>query len=103
MNDASSKIGTIPIPPPGQTSRIATIDVARGIAVLGIFTINLPDMAYPEDLVLYPGPPGVTGGIDRWILFLSEVFFSGKMRGLFACIFGISATLLVEKLIQIYI
>ena len=82
------------------SSRIETIDAVRGIALLGIFVINLPDMAYPEDLVLYPGPPGVLGTLDQWALVLSEAFFSGKMRGLFALIFGISAALYLEKLRQ---
>ena len=82
------------------SSRIETIDAVRGIALLGIFVINLPDMAYPEDLVLYPGPPGVLGTLDQWALVLSEAFFSGKMRGLFALIFGISAALYLDKVRQ---
>jgi len=81
-----------------QPSRAAAIDVARGIAVLGIFTINLPDMGYPEDLVFNPDPTGLGGIVDYWVLLLSETFFAGKMRGLLAIIFGISAALFVTKL-----
>ncbi len=31
-----------------QTHRIRIIDIIRGVAVLGIFTMNLSAMAYPE-------------------------------------------------------
>ncbi len=92
----------MPTPSPKQVPRIATIDIVRGIAVLGIFTINLPDIAYPEDLVLYPDPAAQGGTIDYCILLLSEILFSGQMRGLFAINFGVSATLFVEKLCKKY-
>lgn len=85
---------------PQTRSRIQTIDAVRGVALLGIFVINLPDMAFPEDLVLYPGSPGVLGTLDHWTLVLSEALFSGKMRGLFALIFGISAALYLDKIRQ---
>jgi len=49
---------------------------------------------------LYPDPAGQGGTIDYCIMLLSEILFSGKMRGLFALIFGVSATLFVEKLCQ---
>lgn len=78
-------------------ARVEAIDAVRGVALLGIFVINLPDMAYPEDLVLFSRPPGVANALDRWILILSEVFFSGKMRGLFALIFGASAALYFKR------
>ena len=80
-----------------KSVRVEAIDAVRGVALLGIFVINLPDMAYPEDLVLFSGPPGVVNTVDRWNLILSEVFFSGKMRSLFALIFGASAALYFER------
>lgn len=81
-----------------STERVVALDAIRGIAVLGIFAINLSDMAYPEDLALQADPTGKGGLIDYWILSLSEALFSGKMRGLFAVLFGISAALIVSGL-----
>jgi uncharacterized membrane protein YeiB len=37
----------MPKPSTKYVPRIATIDIVREIAVLGIFTIILPDIAYP--------------------------------------------------------
>ena len=85
-----------------SASRVATLDIVRGIALLGIFTINLPDMAYPEDLVLYPDGTANGGALDYWVLLLSEILFAGKMRALFAVAFGASAVLFVESLARTY-
>lgn len=85
---------------PARAPRVESIDAVRGIALLGIFVINLPDMAYPEDLALFPAAPGVVSALDHWTLVLSEILFSGKMRGLFAVIFGVSAALYFDRIRQ---
>jgi uncharacterized protein len=78
--------------------RIRIIDIVRGVAVLGILTMNIPDMAYPEDLVLDFRATDPDRGRDYLTAFVSEVLFSGKMRGLFTLLFGVSAILLIERL-----
>lgn len=77
--------------------RIQIIDIVRGVAVLGILSINLPDMAYPQDLVLdFPATdPGK--GWDYWTGMGSEILVAGKMRGLFTLLFGVSSILIVER------
>jgi len=82
----------------GQTQRIRSIDIIRGIAVLGIFTMNAADMAYPQDLVLDFHAADPARGGNYWVAFTSEVLFSGKMRGLFTLLFGVSSVLIVERL-----
>jgi len=82
----------------GQTQRIRSIDIVRGIAVLGIFTMNAADMAYPQDLVLDFRATDPDMGWNYWVAFTSEVLFSGKMRGLFTLLFGVSSVLIVERL-----
>jgi uncharacterized membrane protein YeiB len=74
----------------GHTQRIRIIDIIRGVAVLGIFTMNAADMAYPEHFVLdfHAADPG--GGWNYQVAFISELLFSGKMRGLFTLLFGLA-------------
>ena len=36
-----------------SSHRIRIIDIVRGVAVLGIFAINIQEMAFPEDLAFY--------------------------------------------------
>lgn len=82
----------------GQAQRIRIIDIIRGVAVLGILTINIPDMAYPEDLVLAFHVTDPERGWNYWAGFISEVLFAGKMRGLFTLLFGVSSILIIENL-----
>lgn len=86
--------GTSTVP----TERIRTIDIVRGIAVLGILTINVSDMAYPEDLVLAFDVIDPERGWNFWTGLSLEVLFSGKMRGLFTVLFGVSSVLIIERL-----
>lgn len=81
-----------------QTHRIRIIDIVRGVAVLGIFTMNAPDMAYPEDLVLDFNTTDPDRGWDYWTGVILEILFAGKMRGLFTLLFGVSSVLIIEKL-----
>ena len=78
--------------------RIRVIDVTRGAAVLGIFVINVQDMAFPESLAFYlhrdsPGPE-----LNKYIGLFFEIFFYGKMLGLFSVLFGVSSVLIMERL-----
>ena len=78
--------------------RIRTIDIVRGVAVLGIFAINIQEMAFPEDLAFY------FQFIDRGQYFSNfigislEILLYGKMRGLFAILFGASSMLVIQTL-----
>lgn len=81
-----------------QTQRIRIIDIVRGVAVLGIFTMNMPDMAYSEDLVLDFRAADPERCWNYWAAIISEILFSGKMRGLFTLLFGVSSVLIIEKI-----
>lgn len=82
--------------------RIPIIDVVRGIAVLGILTINIVDMGYPADLALAFHVTDPERGWNFWTGFGVEALFAGKMRGLFTLLFGVSSILIVEKLSRRY-
>jgi uncharacterized protein len=81
-----------------QLQRIRIIDIVRGVAVLGIFTINAADMAYPQDLVLDFHFTGISDSRDSYVAVAFEVLFAGKMRGLFTLLFGVSSVLIIDRL-----
>lgn len=81
-----------------QPDRIPMIDIIRGVAVLGILTINVPDMAYPQDLALAFAATDPGRSWNYWTGLSLEVLFSGKMRGLFTVLFGVSSVLIIERL-----
>jgi uncharacterized protein len=80
-------------PPP----RIATLDILRGVAVMGILAMNIMGFAMPEAAYLNPEAYGSEGPADYASWALSFVFIDGKMRGLFSFLFGASMLLVIEK------
>lgn len=77
--------------PVETAGRIASLDVMRGLAVLGILAINvvsfgLPFMVY-SDPSLSPFPVTGANAVARWIV---DVFFHQKFITLFSMLFGAS-------------
>ncbi|RVQ65983.1 DUF418 domain-containing protein [Croceicoccus ponticola] len=78
-------------------ARIGVIDLARGFAVLGILVINVTTMAGPGIAATTPNWHGHAAPGD-WVTFLlTWLFFEGKMRALFATLFGVSLALFLDR------
>ncbi|MBF5091509.1 DUF418 domain-containing protein [Novosphingobium sp. NBM11] len=96
MTDHASDQSASPASPSrGDPSRIAAIDFVRGIAVLGILTINITGFWGPTLASFSPALPRVEPGADAWFA-LSFLLFEGKMRALFTLLFGASMMLFIE-------
>jgi uncharacterized protein len=80
-------------PPP----RIATLDIVRGVAVMGILAMNIVAFAMPPAAYINPNAYGTQSGWDMASWAFSFVFVDGKMRGLFSFLFGASLLLVIEK------
>lgn len=75
--------------------RIAAIDFVRGVALLGILTINVTGFWGPTLACFSPHLPRVEPGGDAWFL-IAFVLFEGKMRALFTLLFGASMLLFID-------
>lgn len=76
--------------------RIATLDLVRGVAVMGILAMNIVGFAMPSQAYSNPvAYGGSTSDIVTW--FVSFVFVDGKMRGFFSFLFGASMLLVIER------
>ena len=78
-----------------QTERIQTLDILRGVALLGILSINiltfgLSGAALPQ---LIRGPHDS----NYWLYILISCLFAGKMRALFSMLFGAGVILFLVK------
>ena len=73
---------------PHPDDRIAGLDLARGIAVLGILTMNIIVFAGPGVAVSLPSYQGTASTLDEMLFAIGWVFFDGKMRALFTILFG---------------
>lgn len=94
--------------PPGDAvtrgERLPMLDVLRGVALLGILVVNVDDWYAPEWLkdvpfaVPVPAFVGWHAHLDIVILCLKWLFVEGKMRGLFATLFGAGVVLLTDRI-----
>ncbi len=76
-------------------SRIEAVDFLRGVAVLGILTINVTGFWGPSLATFSPAIPRVEPGGATWFGF-AFVVFEGKMRALFSLLFGVSMVLFAQ-------
>jgi uncharacterized protein len=83
----------------GATSpdRIRTLDLIRGVAVLGILAVNIASFAAPNSAGFSPNLPQPGSTSDNWSFAFTLVFFEGKMRALFSILFGASLLLFIER------
>ena len=81
------------LPPP----RIATLDIVRGVAVMGILAMNIVAFAMPFNAYMNPTAYGMEGTADYVSWLFSFIFIDGKMRGLFSFLFGASMLLVIER------
>jgi uncharacterized protein len=80
-----------------QTDRIATLDLVRGVAVMGILAMNIVAFAMPMAAYINPLAYGSEGPVDFASYAFSFVLIDGKMRGLFSFLFGASMLLVIER------
>ncbi len=84
-------------PGAGEAGRIVTLDVIRGVAVMGIFSVNVIGFAMIEAAYLNPAAYGGHGGADLALWAANMALIDGKMRTLFSMLFGASMLLVIER------
>ncbi|KHK93622.1 membrane protein [Novosphingobium malaysiense] len=77
--------------------RLATLDLIRGVAVLGILAINIAGFAGPMASLTSPNLPHPVSAADEAAYAFSFLFFEGKMRALFSLLFGAGLVLFWER------
>src|SRR6478752_1277290 len=77
--------------------RIVTLDIIRGVAVMGIFSVNVIAFAMIEAAYFNPPAYGGDTGADLALWAANMVVIDGKMRSLFSMLFGASMLLVIER------
>ncbi|TDH20680.1 DUF418 domain-containing protein [Segetibacter sp. 3557_3] len=78
---------TVTTKPVDSADRLQTVDMIRGVALLGILMMNIPGFGIHWS-VYDPILKGSPRNADYITLEVVETFFSGTMRGLFSMLFG---------------
>src|ERR1043165_5744789 len=84
--------------PLDATGRIRSLDILRGVAVLGIFAMNIRNFALPLqqfDNPAFPTPPLRTA--DAWAWGLTNLLFEDKMIAIFSILFGAGIVLMPAR------
>ena len=77
--------------------RIVTLDIIRGIAVMGIFSVNVVAFAMIESAYFNPAAYGTRSSADLFVWGANMLVIDGKLRSLFSMLFGASMLLVIER------
>ena len=90
--DAGTTIDT-----PASSTRLATLDFIRGVAVLGILATNILQLANLPGAHRWLPLIGEPALADKILWALNYLFVDGKLRGLFAMLFGAGLVLFMDR------
>src|SRR4030095_6461921 len=79
------------------TDRIFSLDMIRGVAVMGIFSVNIIAFAMIEAAYFNPPAYGGWHGANLGLWATNMLVIDGKMRTLFSMLFGASTLLVIER------
>lgn len=80
-----------------ESFRIDGLDFLRGCAVMGILLVNIVGFALPSAAIFNPFTLGTSGPADLAAWAFNFLLVEGKMRALFAMLFGASILLVMES------
>ena len=83
-------------PTPGS-ERITSLDTIRGVAVLGILTMNVVSYGLGEGAYFNIDAASPQNWLDWFIGGFGEVFFDQKFMGLFSMLFGAGIVLFADR------
>ncbi|MEB2628983.1 DUF418 domain-containing protein [Peribacillus frigoritolerans] len=78
-----------------ESKRIVSIDILRGLAILGIFLVNMPSFHSP--LLYIDGAKRWAGGWDGILYRFSDIVAQASFYPLFAFLFGFGAIILAVR------
>ena len=86
--------------PVRATERIGSVDILRGLAVLGILVINIEFFALPNAIYFNPKIAGGFSGLNFLSWKFGYLFFLQKMMAIFSMLFGAGLILLGKRAVS---
>jgi uncharacterized protein len=92
------RIATLPAGPTTQAERILSLDVLRGVAVLGILVMNIQAFSMIGGAYFNPTAYGDLTGMNHLVWLFSHLFFDMKFLSIFSMLFGAGMVLMAERM-----
>jgi uncharacterized protein len=84
--------------PVSPSERVFSLDVLRGVALLGILIMNIQSFAMIQAAYFNPTTYGDLTGVNRWVWFLSHIFADQKFMTIFSIMFGAGILMMAEQI-----
>jgi uncharacterized protein len=86
--------------PIAHQERYDSIDLLRGVAVLGILVMNIQSFAMPMAAYFNPTALGDKGPVDFYVWAFSHLFFDQKFMTIFSWLFGAGIVLMTARAVE---
>ena len=94
MNHLTQQLG-----PVTGSERIKSLDVLRGVALLGILLMNITGFGLDFWAYVDPTVQGGSTGYNLYVWVMNNMFFEGTMRAMFSMLFGAGMVLMTTRMI----
>ncbi|MGB5238806.1 MAG: DUF418 domain-containing protein [Flavobacteriaceae bacterium] len=85
--------------PVSTSERIRSLDVLRGVALLGILLMNITGFGLVFMAYVDPTVQGGAEGYNLYAWLMNNLFFEGTMRAMFSMLFGVGMVLMTSRMI----
>jgi uncharacterized protein len=96
-DETAAPVDSTMMSPADPSRRIESLDVVRGVAVLGIFAMNVATFAMPFAAYANPTVMFEYSGLNRATYWVVHLLFDLKMMSIFSMLFGAGAVMFGEK------
>jgi uncharacterized protein len=83
--------------PVGESQRIDSLDILRGIAIFGILLVNMKSFSGPDDSIRSLSYEYFTGAYNMWTNVLLDFFVQGNFITMFSFLFGFGMILMAQR------
>ncbi len=95
QDTASVEVALAPI---GESDRIGSLDVLRGVALLGILAMNIQAFSMIGPAYFNPTAYGDLEGINLWVWRLCHIFADQKFMTIFSMLFGAGIVVFTSRI-----
>ena len=95
MNQTNKQLG-----PVAGVERIGSLDVLRGVALLGILLMNITGFGLDFWAYVDPTVQGGSEGYNLYVWIMNNMFFEGTMRAMFSMLFGVGMVLMTSRMVD---